>query len=120
MVLSSARLSTSSPAPIGSSGLLADLPDAGLAEVEEHTVGAAELQLALDVDGRVEAERFVDVVTRDRARRDHLVGSVTHVVDLEADVMEARERRAEFDTRGLVGLELEDREVDGAVAQDVA
>ena len=46
-------------------------------------------------------------------------GRVLDVVDLEPDVMQTDERRPELGTGGIVGFELQDREVDGAVAQDV-
>ena len=55
----------------------------------------------------------------DRTGRDDPLGRVLDVVDLEADVMQTYERLPELCTCRVVGLELQDREVDGAVAQDV-
>jgi hypothetical protein len=64
------------------------------------------------------AERLLDVAPARGAGGCQLVGDRRQVLDLEADVMDPREALAALDTRRPIVLELEDREVDVAVAQE--
>src|SRR5438132_455125 len=95
---------------------------ARLRDVEDDPIRAAVLHL--DVAAMAAAlshpERLVDVVAERRAGLCQLLGNGLEALDLEADVVDATVALATLDPGHLVVLEVEDRQVEVAVAQVVA
>src|SRR5437762_6569729 len=93
---------------------------AGLGDVEHHVVRAAVLHLdVVLVLALAHAERFVDVVARLGPGGGKPLGDRLEVVHLEPDVMDAGEALAPLGPGHGVVLELEDGQVEIAVAQVV-
>src|SRR5262245_5870932 len=92
---------------------------ARLRDIDHDVVGAAVLHLHVGVAllAVPDAQGLVDVVARLRAGGGEALGNRLEAVDLEADVMDAAPALAALHSRGLVGLELEDSEVEIAVAE---
>src|SRR5881628_675957 len=93
---------------------------AGLGDVEHHVVRAAVLHLdVVLVLALAHAERFVDVVARLGPGGGEPLGDRLEVVHLEPDVMDAGEALAPLGPGHGVVLELEDGQIEIAVAQVV-
>src|SRR5213592_1324132 len=94
---------------------------ARLRDVEDDPIRAAVLHL--DVAAMSAAlshpERLVDVVAERRAGLCQLLGNGLEALDLEADVVDATVALAPLDPGHLVVLEVEDRQVEVAVAEVV-
>src|SRR6266545_5235134 len=102
----------------GSTGRSRRSDPARLRDVEHDSIGAAVLHLDVSVSlMTTDTERLVDVVAACRTGGPELLRDDFQALDLEADVVDAAEALAAFGARGLVVLEVEDREVDIAVAQ---
>src|SRR5215813_683112 len=88
-------------------------------DLDHDVVGTAVLHLYVGVPllAVPDAQGLVDVVARLRAGGGEALGDRLQAVDLEADVMDAAPALAPLHPRGLVVLELEDGEVEVAVAQ---
>src|SRR5262249_18558888 len=93
---------------------------AGLGDVEHHVVRTAVLHLDVGlVLALAHTERLVDVVPRLRPGGREPLGNRLEVVDLEPDVMDAGEALAPLGSGHRVVLELQNGEVEIAVAQVV-
>src|SRR5437870_7101591 len=95
---------------------------ARLRDVEDESSRAAVLHVAVAAMSAAlsHPERLVDVVAARRASLRQLLGNGLQALDLEADVVDATVALATFDPGHLVVLEVEDRQVEVAVAQVVA
>src|SRR5882672_3187738 len=93
---------------------------AGLRNVEHDAVRTAILHLDVRAMVVADAEGLLDVVPALRAGRGELVEDGLEALDLEADVMDAAEASAALDAGRLIVLEVQDGQVDVAVAQKAA
>src|SRR5262249_58971418 len=95
---------------------------AGLGDVDGHSIGSGVLDLDVTRAMAVltDAERLVDVVARRGPGLLQPLRDLLEALDLEADVMDAAPAGAALDPRHLIVLEVQDREVELAVAQVVA
>src|SRR5881396_115992 len=92
---------------------------ARLRDVEDDPIRAAVLHLDVAAMSAAlsHSERLVDVVAARRAGLCQLIGNGLEALDLEADVVDATVALATLDPGHLVVLEVEDRQVEVAVAQ---
>src|SRR6266849_5444064 len=95
---------------------------ARLRDVDHDAVGAVVLHLdvAVLVLPIPDSEGLVDVMARLRARRGQPLGDGLEAFDLEADVMDAAEALAALDSGHRVVLEIQDGQIEVAVAEIVA
>src|SRR5712692_6940576 len=95
---------------------------ARLRDVDHDAVGAVVLHLdvAVLVLPIADSEGLVDVMARLRARRGQPLGDGLEAFDLEADVMDAAEALAALDSGHRVVLEIQDGQIEVAVAEIVA
>src|SRR3989454_1571556 len=94
---------------------------AGLRDVDRHSVGAAVLHLDVGIPmaGVADAEGLVDVLTGRRTGGLQPLGDRFQAFHLKADVMDAAPVLAALDASHRVVLEVEDRQIEVAVAQVV-
>src|SRR5713226_3248016 len=95
---------------------------ARLRDVDHDAVGAVVLHLdvAVLVLPIADSEGLVDVMARLRARRGQPLGDGLEAFDLEADVMDTAEALAALDSGHRVVLEIQDGQIEVAVAEIVA
>src|SRR3989454_7613145 len=95
---------------------------AGLRDVDRDSVGATVLHLDVGIPmaGVADAEGLVDVVTGRRTGGLQPLGDRFQAFHLKADVMDAAPVLAALDASHRVVLEVEDRQIEVAVAQIVA
>src|SRR5262245_43392218 len=105
-----------------SESLTPSLQPAGFGDVEHDVVGAGvlDLDVAVGLAAAAEGERLVDVVAARGAGGRELVRDRLQALDLEAHVVDAAPCLAAVGAGGRVVLEVEDRQVDVTVAQEVA
>src|SRR2546426_1863143 len=114
--------------PPGCSTDLAELLEPGgadparLRDVDRHSVGAAVLHLDVGIPmaGVADAKGLVDVVTGRRTGGLQPLGDRLQAFDLKADMMDAAPVLAALDACHRIVLEVEDRQIEVAVAQVVA
>src|ERR1700674_596338 len=95
---------------------------AGLRHVDHDVVRAVVLDLDVAAVARSisDSERRVDVVAGLRPGRLELLGDLLEALHLEADVVDTAPRLAALDAGHRVALEVQDGQVEVAVAQVVA
>src|SRR4029453_16857368 len=95
---------------------------AGLGDVDRHAVGTRVLHLdvAVPVAVLTDSERLVDVFAGLGPGVLQPPGDRLQALDLEADVMDAAPARAALDPGDRIVLEVQDRQVEVAVAQVIA
>src|SRR5205085_1896672 len=99
-------------------GSLLAVPPALLKQVERHAVRAGELELGVGA-ALQQAERGVDIAARLAAGRTDALRGRLEIVHLEADMVEAAVGHTALGACGGVGLEVDERQVDRPVAQEL-